>query len=152
MNSGNENRQKNVNYILRMVIDTSSYQDWCVRLSLEYTMKYALSVSSAIFYIIVSILLNDSYVTKYYSYSDAVTSQNFVFGIMYTAIACLIEYLTFSIINWLVRKNNWGHGMDFTLSWKILVTNNHKYLIIFVATLTHIMTDIFVGKIVYPTK
>ncbi|ETO17219.1 hypothetical protein RFI_20111 [Reticulomyxa filosa] len=125
-----------------LLYDTSTYEMWCVRLSIDYTLRYIISVGSGIAFLMGLYWAKYGY-NRHFLPLD-VNDEQFQKTTWFVVAGMVIEVVLYIFVDWLcIRKLH----MEMMRYWSVLVYYRPQYLFFMVAAAQHVMTDVIVAKL-----
>ncbi|ETO25840.1 hypothetical protein RFI_11299 [Reticulomyxa filosa] len=128
--------------VVKMLYDPCLYQMWCVRLSVDYTLRYIISIASGIAFLIGLCWAEYGYNKEFFPLD--VNNEQFQKTLWFVLIGVIIEVWLYLFIDWLCIRTL---RMEMLRYWSALVYHRPQYLLFMVVAAQHVMTDVIVAKL-----
>ena len=130
--------------IVSIIWDPSPYDVWCIRISIDYMLRFIVSITSGIGYVFVVLWIRFGYNKNFYTISNLSESQ-FNKSLIFVIMSTICEILTYFLIKWLLKNK-----MTISIKhyWKVFICHRPMYLAFMIVILQHVLSDVMVAKLI----
>ena len=144
----NTNKMYNNSTLYRIIVsiiwDPSPYDVWCIRISIDYMLRFVISISSGIGYIITVVWIRFGYNKRFYNVSQ-LSKEQFDKTLIFVSVGTLLEVLTFYTMEYFLNKIL---EMKMGKFWNVLLKHRPMYIGFMIIVLQHVMTDVMIAKLI----
>eukprot|EP01083_Nonionella_stella_P081912 225917_1 len=129
--------------LVLIMYDPAPYHIWCVRVSIDYSMQFIVSIGSGIGYIVGVVWLKYGYNQQFYDIKN-IPKEQFDKALVFTALGVVVEFVAYVGIDYIMKYMYQIHVIK---HWNALMRHRRGYIWYFIFILQHVLTDVMIAKL-----